>query len=612
MDDLTPEEIQELTKEIEVTEEDEYKEYNDKLYGTPYVFGPQGLRRKVKKGNLEEKKTLSNFMPLSIKKIYIDNGLESEGYLELEGVLYNKNKLPKIKVNYNKIDSMLWLYKPEWDLCGTIYPPKSNHKEYVYDSIQALSRNIPKETIFEHTGFRKVNGQLVYLHQGGAIGTNKDIRVDLSSISLERYKFTDKMYDINECIRLSLSIIDLGNKEITIPLLALTYLAPLRSLFLNANIPLGFVTWILGESGTQKSSFAALLLSHFGDFERDTIPCGFKDTVNSLEKQAFIIKDSVMLVDDYYPSQSLQESRKLEAVAESIFGMAGDKQGRTRMKQNGKDLRKSFSSRGIIMATGETFPDFAESRVARSVIVEIEKGDMRLDVLSFLQKSKGNLNIAMREYIRWIIQNYDKVKENMKNDFPIYRAKFNRDFAHARIPENMASLYIGCKTFFEFAKEQQVIKENMMEEWLSIVEENLLRLAKKQSLRTSDSKPDKMFFYAIQELVASGEAYFKPYLQEDRTLDKPYSTFLGCYDSSQKAYYLIPGITYKAVVEYYGKQNMKFPLNQASLWKYLKKHDALKIVEGDRNTIRRKINKESIAVLAVAQEKISEDLAIEK
>ena len=63
MDDLTPEEIQELTKGIEITEEDEYKEYNDKLYGTPYVFGSQGLQRKVKKGNSEEKKTLSNFMP---------------------------------------------------------------------------------------------------------------------------------------------------------------------------------------------------------------------------------------------------------------------------------------------------------------------------------------------------------------------------------------------------------------------------------------------------------------------------------------------------------------------------------------------------------------------
>jgi len=121
-----------------------------------------------------------------------------------------------------------------------------------------------------------------------------------------------------------------------------------------------------------------------------------------------------------------------------------------------------------------------------------------------------------------------------------------------------------------------------------------------------------MFFYAIQELLASKEAYFKPYLREDETLNNPYATFLGCYDSSKGVYYLIPGITYKAVVQYYEKQNIKFPLNQEALLTYLKKHGSLKIVEKDRNTIRRKINKESIAVLAVAQEKISEDFALDK
>lgn len=176
----------------------------------------------------------------------------------------------------------------------------------------------------------------------------------------------------------------------------------------------------------------------------------------------------------------------------------------------------------------------------------------------------------------------------------------------------MASLYIGCKLFFEFAKENNCIDEEMLEQWKIIAASTLLKLAQKQSLRTSDSKPDKMFFYAIQELVASKEAYFKPYLREDETLNNPYATFLGCYDISQGVYYLIPGITYKAVVQYYEKQNIKFPLNQDALLTYLKKHGALKIVEKDRNTIRRKINKESIAVLAIAQEKISEDFVIDQ
>ena len=53
---------------------------------------------------------------------------------------------------------------------------------------------------------------------------------------------------------------------------------------------------------------------------------------------------------------------------------------------------------------------------------------------------------------------------------------------------------------------------------------------------------------------------------------------------------------------------MKFPLNQAALWGYLKKHSCIAIAESDRNTIRRKIGKENISVIAVHQQKISEDL----
>ena len=117
IDDLSPEETKDLNLDVDnIEEEDEYKEYNDMLIGTPYVFKYPGLLRKVKKGNSEEKKLLSNFMPLPSKKIYVDNGLEVEGYLELKAVLNNKVQLPKIKVNYNKLENMSWLYRPEWDL----------------------------------------------------------------------------------------------------------------------------------------------------------------------------------------------------------------------------------------------------------------------------------------------------------------------------------------------------------------------------------------------------------------------------------------------------------------------------------------------------------------
>lgn len=595
--------------EFEISE-DKYKQYNDLLRPHSYEFSNRGLVKKIVKKDVLEDKVISNFIAIPTKFITYNDGNETRTDVTLKTILNTGEELPKITLNIKDFESLNWIANGTWNFEPRI-SPNGNNKEYFKDTSKILSKLSTKEIIYSHMGFRKINGKLHYLYHGGVIGENKDIKVDLSESGLEQYKFIEDQLDskqIKECVETSLSLLNVGKETIIVPLLGTIFLAPLQEIFREIGIANGFVTWILGESGTQKSTLAALILSHFGNFERDTIPCGFKDTVNSLEKQAFIVKDSVLLIDDYYPSQSLQESRKMEAVAESIFGMAGDKQGRSRMKQNGKDIRKSYSSRGILMATGENFPNFAESRVARSVIVEIEKGDLRLDILSYLQGNKDKLNICMREYIKWIIVNYDKIREQIKIDFPRYREKFNRDFSHARIPENMASLYIGCEMFFEFARANGVIDTTIMTEWKLICFNSLLKLANKQSIRTSDSKPDKMFFYAIQELLASGEAYFQVYLHENQSSTNPYAKVLGCYDSQKSMYYLIPGTAYKLVVEYYEKQNIKFPLNPGALWTYLKKHGSIAIAEKDRNMIRRKINNESIAVIAVHQQMISPDL----
>ena len=501
-----------------------------------YEFSNRGLVKKIVKKDVLEDKVISNFIAIPTKFITYNDGNETRTDVTLKTILNTGEELPKITLNIKDFESLNWIANGTWNFEPRI-SPNGNNKEYFKDASKILSKLSTKEIIYSHMGFRKINGKLHYLYHGGVIGENKDIKVDLSESGLEQYKCIEDQLDskqIKECVETSLSLLNVGKETIMVPLLGTIFLAPLQEIFREIEIANGFVTWILGESGTQKSTLAALMLSHFGNFERDTIPCGFKDTVNSLEKQAFIVKDSVLLIDDYYPSQSLQESRKMEAVAESIFGMAGDKQGRSRMKQNGKDIRKSYSSRGILMATGENFPNFAESRVARSVIVEIEKGDLRLDILSYLQGNKDKLNICMREYIKWIIVNYDKIRERIKINFHRYREKFNRDFSHARIPENMASLYIGCEMFFEFARANGVIDTTVMTEWKLICFNSLLKLANKQSIRTSDSKPDKMFFYAIQELLASGEAYFQVYLHESQSSTNPYAKVLGCYDSEKK------------------------------------------------------------------------------
>ena len=605
IDKMTEDEIKDLGIDSnEIEEQDEYKEYNDKLIGTPYVFNYAGLQRKVKKGNTEEKKTISNFLPIPVKKVYVDDGIDKEGYLEILPVLNNKINLSKTMVNYRKIEGMAWIYEAELDYQAKIYPPKSNHKEYVNDAIQCLSKDIPNETIYEHTGFRKIKNEYVYLHQGGAIGTDKKFSVDISNIGLERYKFPDKNYNLKECIQTSLSIIDIAKGEITIPTVGLTYLSPLRSIFEENNIPLGFVTWIAGESGSQKSSFAAVLQSHFGDFERDTLPGGFKDTSNSIEKKAFTLKDTLFCIDDYYPSQTLQDSKRMESVAESLFGLYGDRQARSRMKQDGKTVKKGYVARGMCLVTGEAFPTFAESRTARALIIEIARGDINLNELTKIQNQKEKLAFCMKKYIEYIIEKRKAINDSLKDKFIAYRDKANEGLKHGRIPEILASNYIGIELFFEFAKDNGVINEEQMKAYKEYAWEKLIIVGKKQSIRTEEHRIDNMFFRALQELLAAKKVYLKDYNNYLREPDQALSTLIGYHDTKRGRVYLFPEIAFNEVVKFYAVQGIKFPGNSSATWKYLREAGKLFTVEKGRNTTRKKIDGKYITVIEVRYDDI--------
>ena len=158
-----------------------------------------------------------------------------------------------------------------------------------------------EKNIYTKTGFERINNHLAYLYHGGVIGDVENIEVDLSSERLERFCFTDKEFDQQECLKRSLSFLDVADKKITIPILATIYLAPLFSLLSENSINADYILFIQGKTGTRKSSLTALSLCHYGIFDRNHFPSSFRDTLNSIEKTAYIIKDSINVVDDFNP-----------------------------------------------------------------------------------------------------------------------------------------------------------------------------------------------------------------------------------------------------------------------------------------------------------------------
>src|SRR5262249_10847483 len=69
----------------------------------------------------------------------------------------------------------------------------------------------------------------------------------------------------------------------------------------SAALPIHASLWIEGQTGSLKSTLAARFLSHFGSFERISLPGAWSSTANQLERRAFLLKDVLFVVDDYAP-----------------------------------------------------------------------------------------------------------------------------------------------------------------------------------------------------------------------------------------------------------------------------------------------------------------------
>ena len=99
----------------------------------------------------------------------------------------------------------------------------------------------------------------------------------------------------------------------------------------------------------------------------------------------------------------------------------------------------------------------------------------------------------------------DDINKNCKDKFIEYRNKANQNLCHGRIPEIVASEYMGIELFLEFARKNEVITNEKMLELKNISWNCLMSAAQKQSMKTEENRTDNMFFRAVQELYVSKE-----------------------------------------------------------------------------------------------------------
>lgn len=543
---------------------------------------------------------ISNCFFLCREKYIYNNANCINVYYKLECYIIQNNEIilqkDTLLIDAEQYSKFNFLIGSVWDKYAIIKPGRLNN-ERMREITQLLSRHFMTEkNIYSNIGFERIDDKLCYLYHGGAIGDLNNIEVDLSSDNLQRYCFTDKSINVKQCLNRSLSLLDITDRNITIPLTAVTYLSPLVSTLAEEDILADFVLYLEGKSGAGKSTLASIFLSYFGKFDRDNFPSSFRDTVNSIEKKAYLLKDCLNVIDDFNPSRNTNQ--KLE-VLEKIYAMYGDRTGRTRMSKNGENLKKAYYARGLAIITGETIPDLAQSRIARSMNINIKSNSIDSKVLNDIMSNKEELAMCMKTYIRWIIDNEEYIRRRVHEILNKCNEHFKFD-AHGRTLEIAKTLMIGYVLYTEFLQYNQIIDCNDMDKMQAEAIEVFKNIIEMQKMDIEELKPTAMFYNAVEQMIAAKQINLISY-HTGRNSESYNSNLknVGFIDNEKGYYYFYADIIYTEVSKFYALADQKFPISAKSLWKYMLEENCLYRTDEKRYTIQRRINDTTYSLIAI-------------
>jgi hypothetical protein len=560
-----------------------------------YPYGVEDgriVRYQTVKENTTISVPLCNFDAQIKEEIVLDDGAETHREFVIEGRLDTKAMLPETRVMVARFPSMNWVGE-SWGRRAIVNAGNST-RDHLRVAIQKLSPNAHDRYVFTHTGWRKIGSQWRYL--SGSTTGNSDFEVDLGT-ELARYRMPAVAGDPIGAMKLSLSLLKVAPLRITAPLFAACFRAPLCGAY-----PQDLSIWLEGRTGSMKSTLAALFQCHFGDFDRVTLPGNWESTANHLERRAFVLKDSLFVIDEYVPTGL--NRREIETKASRILRGQGNLSGRNRLKSDLTE-RPAFYPRGIIISTGEEHPP-GQSLLARTIVLELSREDIDIDLLTMLQQQACRFAHAMAGYIAWLAPQMDDMPQLLKETFLGTRAKATTGNEHLRIPEAAAHLWLGVHSALTYAQEIGAIGIEDAEGILEDCWNAFIAIGKDQATLVEEEQPTRRFLGVLHTMATQGRAIIKN--REEAVPDpRPGVDFVGWRDADYL--YLLPEATFQAVARFCHDTGDHLPRSER-LKRDLKK-DGISECDDDRLTRRVRVGNHLPRVLQLNISAIEREFGIE-
>ena len=525
---------------------------------------------------------LANFNAQIVRDIRYDDGLTQTRHFDIKATLNDHTH--EFRVSSGEFLKKQWPMEhmgAEAIICAGYIP-----SQHLCPAIQHLSTPTSVH-VFAHTGWRQIGKQWAYLHGGGAIGAD-NVHVDLPQ-KLAHYVLpkppTGKQ--LQDAVRASLAMLDMGPLPVMASLLAAVYRAPLGEC--------DFSLHLSGPTGSLKTATAAICQQHYGAAMCATqLPTSWASTANAIERIAHAAKDALLVVDDFRPTGSAADVSRYHQQADRLFRSQGNRAGRDRLTST-SEFQRTYTPRGLLLSTGEDRPQ-GESCRARLVLLELSPGDVNKAKLTQLQQwaDAGLLAEAMAGFLAWLVPQYDDIRADLAERIAQDRDAINTH--HLRTAANLASLRQGLRVFFEFAADVEAIDN--AEARLNECWDAILSLIELQHEAGAEENEAVLFLRTLRSAIETEQCQLAR--AKDGTVMRGSGALIGWYDD--EAVYLQPDASYAEAQRLLRQAGRSLGVSARTLWRHMKALHMLAFTDDNRCTTKRRIAGERRRVVAVRRE----------
>lgn len=442
------------------------------------------------------------------------------------------------------VDNVIKHIQIQMPMC-TISPNISKPNALIINFLRGQLASLPERNYIQRTGFMKIHGHWVYVHDGAdSPATNTVFR---TGRTIPR---DTRMTPLSACLE-ALAFMQLSEKpQLMVPLFLLAHLGPMFKLFEQAGHVPRFLGFLSGRSGSLKTAMSLCLFRLFAE-QPDSPEANFKDTDTALEIKLGEINSRVLVVDDYRPPVTATNGRQNAERLESVVRFVGDRISKSRSNPElGK--AKEFAPSGMVLVTAEDVGGSHSSHL-RMLVLSISKGDVDGKKLRRYQENPLLFGTHMFHFLVWCGQQGDRIINMITSDFPREREYFEGILQELRLVDTAVTLTLTARILSNYVMECGAVQGQAQAQLADLWRAAILQAVTASESLSKEANPVCLYLNAFFNLWEHGEINIAPSVEAYTSGISDGYIKDGCVWLWQKE-------VYGKIRKYYQRFDLLFPL----------------------------------------------------